>query len=1036
LNKIAAFAVKNPVAILMAALGVLLLGFLSYTRLGMELFPSLNNPRLYIDFNAGEQPPEEIEKQYVQKLEAQAIRQHNAASVASICRVGSGQVTVEYAWDADMNEAFLDLQKAVSTFAQSVSLDTISVSQYDPNNEPVVILGFSNKKISDMNAMRKTAETCVRNELVRLPGIADVEICGQDQDQVSIETNDYLLQAYGLSAAMLATQIQNFNRNLSGGSIQEMGLKYVVKGVGVFNSLADFENLVVGFGQSATTQGPQDTTMGDKTPIRLKDVAKVSLKNKDPQNIVRVNGVRCLGLRVYKETKYNTVKAVQEIYGAVKRLRLSLPGYDFSIVSNQGKFIDESIGEMKQTALIGIFLAIMALLFFLRQFGATVIISVAIPFSIISTFNLMYFNHLTLNLMTLGGLALAAGRLVDDAVVVVENIIRNVEEGCSIREAAVRGTGQVGGAVLASTLTTVVVFLPIIYLHGISAELFKDQALTVAFALFSSLAVALTVIPMLSSRFLGRKPLQKSLHFSWYRGLLEVALKKRKMILLGTGLLMALSLALIPFVGSEFFPTVSTRAFTVAVHLAEGTTLQRTAQTVRGLEELIGSALKDAVETVYSESGPVTTATITNVENEPQDENTAEIRVVLKQNQPIDAAKAAEMLSKAGIGGSGLVIQYKPEQNVLQDVVGNNEPPVVVEVKGDDLGILEKLADSITLAMGKIKGLTNVSSNFEQGAPSIEVAVDRLRAGDYNASAADIATQLHDKMLGRTAGQWDHGGELKDITILFPQMTQSQLADFTLIEGNTTVPLQDVAQIKRGFSPKEILRRDQVRLARITAQLTGSTAFSQVIAQIKRYAASLAVPPTYRLEIAGDEQKRAESFRDLAFALALAVLLVYMVLAAQLESLLHPFVIICTVPLGIVGVVPLFFLLGKSFNIMALIGVIMLAGIVVSNAIVLLDAVRQLRESGIPRHEALLLAGQRRIRPIVITSLTTVLALLPLAFGFGAGAALRAPMALAVMGGLTASTLLTLVVIPCVYEMVEGWRERIVKKNDDKTSQS
>jgi HAE1 family hydrophobic/amphiphilic exporter-1 len=879
-----------------------------------------------------------------------------------------------------------------------------------------------------MNAMRKTAESDVRNELVRLNGIADVAICGQDQDQVAIETNDYLLQAYGLSAAALATQIQNFNRNLSGGSIREMGLKYVVKGVGVFNSLADFENLVVAFGPGASTQGAQDTATGDKTPIRLKDVARVSLQNKDPQNIVRVNGVRCLGLRVYKESKYNTVKAVKEIYGAIKRLQSSLPGYDFTVISNQGRFIDESIGEMKQTALIGIALAVLVLLIFLRQFGATAIISVAIPFSIIAAFSLMYFNKLTLNLMTLGGLALAAGRLVDDAVVVVENIIRNFEEGCTISEAAIKGTAQVGGAVLASTLTTVVVFLPIVYLHGITADLFKDQALTVTFALFSSLAVALTLVPMLSSKFLGKRPMKKTLRFSWYGGLLDRALKKRKTVLIVTGLLLALSLGLTPFVNSEFFPTVSTREFTVAVHCPEGTGLERTAETVEGLEKLIRSTLSGAVENIYSESGPVATSSIANADNEPQDENTAEIRVALRRDQPVDASKAAGLLTRAGIGGPGLTLQYKPEQNVLQSVIGTNEPPVVVEVKGNDLGMLEALADSLRNALRNIKGLTNINSNFEQGAPSIDVVVDRLRAGDYNAGAADIATQLHDKILGRTAGQWDHGGELKDITIKFPRMTQAQLADYILTEGNTTVPLQDVAQVQRGFSPKEILRRDQVRLARITAQLSGNVPFSRVMAQIKRRAAALTVPPSYRLTISGDEQKRAESFRDLAFALALAVLLVYMVLAAQLESLLHPFVIICTVPLAVVGVVPLFFLLGKSFNIMALIGVIMLAGIVVSNAIVLLDAVRHFRESGIPRREALLQAGQRRIRPIVITSITTVLALFPLAFGFGEGAALRAPMALAVMGGLTASTLLTLVVIPCVYDMLEDWREKIVKK--------
>ncbi|HUI91052.1 MAG TPA: efflux RND transporter permease subunit [Chitinivibrionales bacterium] len=1019
MQKLVAFSVKNPVAVLMAALAVLLLGALSYKRLGMELFPTLNNPRLYIALTAGERPPEEIEKQYVQKLEALAVRQRGASGVYSTCAVGMGHITVEYAWNTDMNEALLDLQKAVTAFAQTSDMDAVDVTHYDPNDEPVMILAFSNRKIDDMNAMRKTAETCVRTEIIRQPGIADVEICGQDQDEVEIKTNDYLLQAYGLSAAAIATQIQNFNRNVSGGSITELGLKYVVKGTGVFNSLADFEDLVVGFSQNAVPSTGQDTSAAAKTPIRLKDVATVALCNKDPQNIARINGVRCIGLRVYKESRFNTITAVNEIVHEIEHLRATLPGYEFTIVANQGKFIDESIGEMKQAALVGIFLAILVLLFFLRQLGPTVIIGVAIPFSIVATFNLMYFRGLTLNLMTLGGLALAAGRLVDDAVVVVENIIRNFESGIPIREAAVKGTAQVGTAVLASTITTVVVFLPIVYMHGISAELFRDQAWTVTFALFSSLVVALSLIPMLASRFLGKRQLHRSLRFAWYRDLLEKALSRRRTVLVCATALMAGSAAMIPFVGTEFFPAVGSRQFTVAVHLPEGTSLQRTAQTVSGIENLIKSVLGDAVQTVYSESGPVVTTSIATSNNQPQDENTAEIRVVLDPRRTMDAARAAALLSKSGIAGVGVTIQYKPEQNVLQNVLGRGEPPVVVQVKGDDLDILEKAADSIAVALRKVPGLANVSSNFEQGAPSIEIVVDRLRAGDYNASAADIATQLSDELLGRNAGQWNRNGELKDITVKFPAMTRPQLSRFMLVEAGSSVPLQDVAQVKQGFSPKEILRHDQTRLARITAGLAGGAAFSNVMQRVRQRLGAMELPPGCRLEISGDEQKRAESFQGLVAALALAILLVYMVLAAQLESLVHPFVIICTVPLAVIGVVPLFFILGKSFNIMALIGVIMLVGIVVSNAIVLLDAIRQLRLEGVSRREAILAAGERRFRPIVITSLTTILALLPLAFGFGEGAALRTPMALAVMGGLAASTLLTLVVIPCVYDVVD-----------------
>ncbi|MCH7783735.1 efflux RND transporter permease subunit, partial [candidate division KSB1 bacterium] len=524
MKKLITFAVDYPITILMGVFAVLLLGTISFQRLGMDLFPEMENPRIFIDLKSGERPPEEIEKQYVTGIESQAIRQKNAIQISSVSQVGAAQLTVEYAWGTNMDEAYLSLQRALSRYKQNEDIDELNITQHDPNSTPIILLGLSHPDITDMNELRKVAESYLRDELIRLEGIADVRMIGQEYKEVVIETNQYLLDAFGLTTSSLANRITQYNRNVAGGSITEMGTRYIIQGISEFNALKDIEQVIVAYTQPAS-QTLLTNQNNDRVPVYLKDVAEIKFLNKEPENIVRINQTRSMALAVYKETKYNTVKAVEEFLVTLESIKNRLPGYNLQVIQNKGEFITNAIDEVKQTLVLGIFLAVIILFVFLRRIGTTVIISLAIPISIVATFNLMYFNGLTLNIMTLGGLALGAGMLVDNSIIVMENIYRNIEEGKSLKDAIILGTSQVSGAITASTVTTIVVFLPIVYLRGSEGELFQDQAWTVAFSLLSSLAVALLVIPMLSKKLLKERQddsrKSSSVHFPLYAGVLR-----------------------------------------------------------------------------------------------------------------------------------------------------------------------------------------------------------------------------------------------------------------------------------------------------------------------------------------------------------------------------------------------------------------------------------------------------------------------------------------------------------------------------------
>ncbi len=1027
MRKLTRFPVQYPVTILMIVLAILLLGYISFDKLGIDLFPDLNNPKLFVELEAGERPPEEIERNFVDGIESLSIRQSGVVEVSSVSKVGAALITVEYSWDKDMDEAFLDLQKALTSYNQNTDIDELTISRQDPNAAPVLLLTMWHPTVEDMNELRQIAENYIRNELIRLEGIADVQLAGHEEKEAVIETSEYLLDSYNITPETIAGKIQNFNQNISSGSITEMGTKYIIKGVSLLNNLDDIRKIIVKYDVSTNPV----TGKISGVPVLLEDVATVVFKNKDPENIVRVNQKRSLGLHIYKETNYNTVKAVDELLEKTEDLKKALPGYQFRIIENQGEFITSAIEEVEETALIGIVLAVLVLYVFLRRIGTTLVISIAIPISIIATFNLMYFNNLTLNIMTLGGLALGAGMLVDNAIIVMENIFRNMEKGASVKDAAIEGTAQVGGAITASTLTTIVVFLPIVYLHGASGELFKDQAWTVAFSLLSSLFVAILVIPVLVVKIFRKKQTktleEKTIRINAYGRILNNILKKKLIVILAATMLIGFTALLLPRVGSEYFPKTKTNTFTLELTLPEGTQLERTESTVKNIETIVYSLLDDDLATLYSQTGPSTTAGA-GTESFYEGENTARLKVALKKEAISLTGSYIHDLDSLLANIPGLDYRFLRQVSSLQDILGTDESPVIVEVKGERLDEIERISGLVKEKMTNIEEIFNVKSSIEGGAPELEVIVDRYKAGMYNIGVETLTNLLRDKLSGTDAGELDHGGEMKDMTIKLPEPGLKAFKNSFIEHDGRNIPLEDISEIKTSLSPKKIHRRNQVRIAKVSAQYIENIAFDKVVQKLQNQLQEIQLSgDEYKIEITGEEKKRKESFGNLSFALILSIILVYMVMASQFESLIHPFTILLTIPLAGVGTVVLFYLLGNSLNVMAYIGLIMLAGIAVNDSIILVDAINQLKSGGLGRKEAIIQAGMQRIRPIIMTTVTTILALLPLTFGFGESAALRAPMALAVIGGLVTSTLLTLVVIPCVYEVFDVMKERILR---------
>ena len=1043
MKKLIKLAVNNPVTILMVVLAIGLLGKISYDKLSVDLLPDLNNPKLFVEINAGERPPEEIEKQFIERMEAMAIRQQDVVGVSSIIRAGSAQMTVEYSWNKDMDEAFLDLQKAMNSFVQDDAISELQITQNNPNTDPIMLVGMSHATINNMADLRKVADSYVRNELVRIEGIADVVLSGDEVSNLVIKTDPYKLDAYGLSVNTLSSKIQEENQRISGGRVTEMGTQYIVSGVNMLNSEEDFGNIIVGYKEteasgSNVTVNPEFAAIS-KAPIYMKDVAEIYFENENPENIVRINGHRCIGLAIYKEMRFNTVHAVAGVSERLEVIRKALPGYQFDVVSNQGTFINDSIGEVKDSAVLGIFLAVIVLYLFLRRVKVTLIISLAIPISIIATFNLMFFGGLTLNIMTLGGLALGAGMLVDNAIVVIESIFRNQENGLSLKDSVIQGTSEVGSAIIASTLTTIVVFLPIVYLQGASGELFKDQAWTVTFSLLSSLFVAILVIPTLYERVFRKSETknqaqevkvamqEKTAHagklITTYAHMLNTLLDKRWMVVCISVIMVIGSYMLLPLIGAEFMPKAEGHSFNIGIKMNEGTRLERTSATVAGIEELIFNLTQDSLCTVYSHIGPGGSAGGSIFDGD----NTAHMKVILSKESKYTPEALIEQLYVHTQGIDGLELSFLQEDNSLGSLMGSEGAPVVIEIKGEELDEITRIASEVEERVSQIKGLFNVANAIEDGAPEMILTVNRAIASMNNLNVSTIVSQIQQQLSGVSAGQMDYKGEMRNIMIQVPEITLAQFDNMVITSGEQKFRLSELVDIRPDVAPKEIYRRNQNRIAQVTANLEEGYSLSEVATVIREELKDFELPVNYSINVTGEEEKRQESMGGLVLALVLSVILVYMVMASQFESLLHPFTILLTIPLALVGAIWLFFITGTTINIMGVIGIIMLSGIAVNNSIILVDRINQIKDNYDSLTGAIVAAASQRIRPILMTSLTTILSLLPMAIAFGDGASLRAPMAIAVIGGLATSTVLSLVVIPCVYFLMEQMKRKIVK---------
>jgi HAE1 family hydrophobic/amphiphilic exporter-1 len=715
------------------------------------------------------------------------------------------------------------------------------------------------------------------------------------------------------------------------------------------------------------------------------------------------------------------VRVAEQISETIQRLQADSPGLDFSLIHSQARFIDKAIGEAQSSAVIGVILAVLVLYVFLRNWGATIIISLAIPLSILATFTLMYFQNLTLNMMTLGGLALGAGMLVDAAIVVIENIFRRRQLGEAADQAAIHGTSEVGIAIFATVVTTIVVFLPIVYVHGIAAEMFRDQAWVVTYALLASLLVAFMLIPALAAKLLAKDSQiikERFLRFAFYENSLHWAMQHRGTVVVTTLLLIAVSAALLPVVGFEFIPRSSENQLQVDIDLPPGAPLEKTSAVLAGAEERVRQILGDGVSHIFS------TVNVRSSQNlfsgDEQGEHRASLTINLASGKSASTPEAAIAALRPHLNLPDIATTFRIRETSLQQTIGTGGAPIVVEVLGSELPALQETSNRVAEALRQIKGLQNVETSFQTGRPEINLRIDRLLAASFGLDVQQISARVKERLAGEVVSDFYAEGEDRNIRVAFTPATLAELAEMPIRAANGAfLRLRDISQLGPGEGPKEIQRHNQSRIAHVTAQLEKGVTLGDAVAAVDRVIATIPLQPDYELRFAGEEASREESFDQMKFALILSIVLVYMVMAGSFESLLHPFTILFTLPFAGVGVVFALLLAGEPFSLMAYIGVIMLTGIAVNNAIVLIDYINRLRAVGMPRREAILQGGRDRLRPILMTTATTILGLAPLAVGLGEGARLRAPMAISVVGGLVTSTIMTLIVIPVVYELID-----------------
>ncbi len=1057
-------ATERRVTIVMLMTAIVLFGFVSLSRLKLNLLPDIAYPTLTIRAELTGAAPTEIENLLTKPIEEAVGVVRNVRLVRSVSRSGQADVTIEFLWGTDMDIAGVDVREKLDVLMLPLEATRPLLLRFDPSSEPIVRLGLMYTVSSadadsenQLKALRRLAEDRVKTDLEAEEGTAAVKVSGGLEDEIQIRVDQQRLSQLDLSIDQIARRIRAENVNLSGGRLEEGNQRFLVRTLNEFQTVAEFEDAIV-------------ATVAEQ-PVYLRDVATVVQGYKDREAITRVDGRESVELAIYKEGDANTVQVARRMEQRLEALRETLPE-DIELVKiyDQSTFIASAVADVRLAAILGGIIAVFVLYGFLRDARATTIVSIAIPVSVIGTFLLMYTNDISLNIMSLGGIALAVGMLVDNSIVVLENIVRRKEQGEGIVEAAQNGASEVASAVVAATLTTIAVFFPMVFISGIAGQLFRDQALTVTFALVFSLLVALTLIPMLAALGAGGRYAEETrtvtpdnraaravsfvVHWltgfiafvvrvlgfifvgvrwlfwailwapTWfmqrfhgivagvYPGLLKWSMQHRAAVLTTAVLLFAGTMSLLPRLGAELIPQFSQGEFNLNLRLAPGAPLSETDRAIQAAQQ--AAAAIDAVDVNYSVAG-----TGNRLDANPVDagDNTGSLSIRLHpgsgraaEERTMDAMR--DRLSRmAGV-------QYEFTRPALLSFAS----PLQVEIAGYELDSLARVSQQVVDAMIASDRFVDIRTTVEQGNPEIQVVFDQERAAKLGLVVRDVANTVVASVRGELATRYTWRDRKIDVLVRSIDTRQSSIEDIRRLIVNPAserpVTLDAVADVGLSVGPSEIRRVAQERVAIVSANLAFGD-LGAAAAEAGQIVQRIPLPNGVTAMVSGQSEEMSESFRSMQFALALAVFLVYLVMASQFESLIHPLVILFTIPLALVGAVLALFITGTTINIVAFIGVIMLAGIVVNNAIVLVDLINQLRAQGRQKIDAIFEAGNARLRPILMTSLTTALGLLPMALGFGEGSEVRAPMAITVIGGLIVSTFLTLIVIPVVYSLLD-----------------
>lgn len=1024
--RLARLAVRRPVTILMAMAIVVVLGWISLSRLPIDLFPDIEAPIMAVITSYPDAGPYEVENLVSRPIEEVMAAVNNVKNISSYSAKGMSIVIAEFNWGINKDFASLDVREKIDQVKGFIpdEAQTPMVVKFDPGIMPIMQLVLKGDRPS--HELTYIAEHTVKNRLERLEGVASVGVSGGQNREIRIVLHPGLLAAHGVSIDSVSQSLRMASLNLPAGSIEDNGLEYTLRTAGEFTSVEQIRSVKV-------------PTAGGGL-ISIGDIGDVEDGFRKATHLSRYNGQPSIMLSIQKEASSNSVRVAEKVRTAVEELKEIL-GEDVAIeiAQDTSVFIEQSIAGVASNALMGGLLAMLVLLIFLRSVRPTLIIGVAIPISIMAAFIMIYFSKTTINMMSLGGLALGVGMLVDNAIVVLENIFRQRELGMNAVEAAQIGAEEVGMAITASTLTTVSVFIPVVYVSGIAGEIFRDMAFTVTFSLLASLLVSLSLVPMLASQIMGNgkvnakdggirflKFMGRFSHYlqAGYGRLIDWVLRHRLATVGIAVVTLVASLILAPFVGMEFMPSMDQGEITIAISLPKGTKLADTDAVVRSIEDYATSIPEvAAIYTTVGAGGSITTGGVSVSGGEqgsvglrlmPLSERERDVKEILTQVRDFVADIPGAKISVSG-------------GDIMAGAFGQS---IQLELKGDDLDLLALAAEELIAALKEIPGTRQLASSIDESSPEIQVEINRDKAAAHGVTVAQIASSLRTAVSGTTVTKFRSEGKEIDVSVVLGEEWRADPEAINNVPISTArgalIPLQDVANLRYGQSPVQISRSGQSRTVTISGDIAGR-ALNLVMEDIRQLVDRFPLPEGMMISYGGQDQLMQESFTELGYAMLLGILLVYMILASQFESLLQPLIIMFTLPLAVIGVI-LGLLIGKAtFNVISFVGAIMLAGIVVNNAIVLIDCINQLRAQGMERNEAVIKAGEIRLRPILMTTLTTVLGMVPLALSQGEGSELAKPIAFTVIGGLATSTLLTLLVIPVVYTLMDGISRRIAR---------